>query len=105
MATLRKRMEHPEQGPGKDELELASAVPPAQRPPLEESLGEQVMREAHEGDAEFVAGWRSFMEELNIQGQPIGARKLRALLLQQRVNPDDNEFSRGIVAMREESRS
>ena len=60
------------------------------------------MREAHEGHVEFVAGWRHFMEELKIQGRPIGAKKLRGLLLQQGIKPDDNEFSRGIIAMREE---
>jgi len=70
--------------------------------PLEESLGEQLLREAREGQPEFVAGWRQFMEELGIQGQPIGAKKLRELALQHGVNPDDNEFSRGILAMREE---
>jgi hypothetical protein len=70
--------------------------------PPEESLGEQLVREARQGQAEFVAGWRQFMEELGIQGKPIGAKKLREMAIQPGVNPDDNEFSRGILAMREE---
>jgi hypothetical protein len=93
MATPRKSMEErpDEAGP-----EQSGAVP------LEESLGEQLLREAREGQDEFVAGWQQFMEELDIQGKPIGAKKLRDLALQHGVKPDDNEFSQGILAMREE---
>lgn len=81
MATLRKLMENPEHEPGigATEPDVPSAVHPYKRPPFEESLGEQLMREAREGDAEFVAGWRNVMEELHIEGQPIGAKNLRAL--------------------------
>ena len=70
--------------------------------PGEESLGEQLIREGREGQAEFVAGWSKFMEELGIQGQPIGAKKLREMLLANGIKPADNEFSRDIIAMREE---
>jgi predicted DNA-binding antitoxin AbrB/MazE fold protein len=67
-----------------------------------ESRGERLIREAREGHAQFAAGWRKFMEDLGIQGQPIGAKKLRAMLLEAGINPDENEFSREIIAMREE---
>jgi hypothetical protein len=75
---------------------------PQQLGSAEEPLGEQLVREAREGHDQFVAGWKKFMEELRIQGQPIGAKKLRDLLLQEGVHPNDNEFSRGIIATREE---
>jgi hypothetical protein len=68
----------------------------------EESLADQLLREARQGHADFVVGWRKFMEELGIQGKPMGAKKLREMLLQAGINPHDNEFSRGIIAMREE---
>jgi len=42
------------------------------------------------------------MEEQAVQGKPIGARKLRQMALQEGINPNDNDFSRGIIAMREE---
>ena len=74
----------------------------SQGAPSMEALGEQLLREAREGQAEFVAGWKEFMEQLGIQGQPIGARQLRDLLLREGINPDNNEFSRDIIAMREE---
>jgi len=67
-----------------------------------DSLGEQLIREAREGHAEFVAGWEGFMQELGIQGQPIGAKKLRELIHQEGIKPEDNAFSKGIIAMREE---
>jgi hypothetical protein len=67
-----------------------------------EALGEQLLREAREGQAAFVAGWQEFMEQLGVQGQPIGARQLREILVRRGINPDNNEFSRGIIAMREE---
>jgi hypothetical protein len=68
----------------------------------DKALGEQLIREGREGHAEFVAGWTKFMEEVGIQGKPLGAKKLRAMLLQSGIKPDANEFSRGIIAMREE---
>ena len=42
------------------------------------------------------------MEELGIQGKPMGAKKLREMLFQADINPDANQFSRGIIATREE---
>lgn len=34
--------------------------------------------------------------------KPIGAKNLQKLLLESGIKPEDNEFSRGIIAMREE---
>jgi hypothetical protein len=93
MATPPKTMEQRHDDPAQAGADAA---------PGEGSLGEQLIREAREGQAEFSAGWGKFMEELGIQGKPIGAKKLRATLLQAGINPNDNEFSRGIIAMRAE---
>jgi hypothetical protein len=68
----------------------------------DESLGEELMREAKAGHAEFLAGWIKFMHILGIRGQPVGAKKLREMLVQTGINPNTNEFSQGIIAMREE---
>jgi hypothetical protein len=72
------------------------------RAPIEESLGDQLLREARESEAEFVAGWTRFMEEQGLKGNPISAKELRELALEEGINPQDNQFSRGIAAMREE---
>jgi hypothetical protein len=93
MAKLRKIVEQDQANPARDTADPAAS---------EESLGEQLIREGRDGQAEFVAGWRKFMDELGIQGQPIGARKLREMLLREGIHPHTNEFSRGIIAMREE---
>jgi hypothetical protein len=67
-----------------------------------ESLGDQLLREADEGHAEFAAGFRQFLKELGIKGKPIGAKKLRERLLRSGIDPSKNEFSRAIIAAREE---
>ena len=68
----------------------------------DESLGEELLRTSREEQAEFVAGWRKFMKQLGIRGKPIGGKKLRERLLKKGFDPESNEFSQGIIAMREE---
>ncbi|MGH7222271.1 MAG: hypothetical protein ACRELF_03515 [Gemmataceae bacterium] len=72
------------------------------RSPKAATRGARLIQEAQAQRAAVVAGWRKFMEEFGIQGEPIGAKKLRELLIQHGVNPEANEFSREIIAMREE---
>ncbi|MGH7138400.1 MAG: hypothetical protein ACREHD_21835, partial [Pirellulales bacterium] len=60
-----------------------------------------LIQEAQAQHATVVAGWRKFMEGLGIQDEPIGATKLRELLLQRGINPEANQFSREIIDMRE----
>jgi hypothetical protein len=67
--------------------------------PNEEPLGEQPIREARQGHADFLAGWTTFVEQAGIRGAPVGAKKLRALLLQTGINADANEFSRSLAAV------
>ena len=68
-----------------------------------ESLGEQLLREADEQAADFAAGFRQFLKQLGIKGKPIGAKKLRERLLRSgKIDPAKNEFSRAIIAAREE---
>jgi hypothetical protein len=65
-------------------------------------LGEELIRQAHEGHAEFAAGFRKFLKQLGISGKPIGAKRLRARMTQTGIDPEGTELSRGIVEMREE---
>jgi hypothetical protein len=94
MAKRRKSVEQQQDQPARRR--------PRDAAPALEGLGEQLLHEARAGQAQFVAGWKEFMKELGLRGKPIGARKLRAMLLRQGIKPDDNAFSRGIIAMREE---
>jgi hypothetical protein len=64
--------------------------------------GARMLREAKEQQAEFARGWDEAMAKMGISGQPIGAKALRQMMIAEGINPEDNEFSRGIIEMREE---
>lgn len=84
------------------EREMADLKAELTRSPNSATDGARLIQEAHAQHAAVAAGWRKFMEELGIQDEPIGAKKLRELLVQQGITPEGNEFSREIIAMREE---
>jgi hypothetical protein len=72
----------------------------AEREDLE--LAEELLRVSREEEADWVAGWNKFMKQQGIRCKPIGAKKLREMLLKRGFDPESNEFSRGIIEMREE---
>lgn len=74
---------------------------PAEQTELRET-GARLIREAEAQQAEFARGWDQAMATMGISGQPIGAKALRQMLIAEGINPEDNEFSRGIIEMREE---
>jgi hypothetical protein len=96
MATKRKVTKKPPRKPAKrrrtpedDDLELA----------------EELLRpESPEERAACEREWDKFMKLLGIrEKKPIGAKKLRERILKRGlIKPENNEFSRGIIEMREE---
>jgi hypothetical protein len=72
----------------------------AEREDLE--LAEEILRVGREEEADFVAGWDKFMKQLGIKGKPIGIKKLHEMAIKEGLDPNDNQFSRGIIEMREE---
>lgn len=74
---------------------LANAETPSERGARlwEQSLLEQ---------PQITAAWEKAMEELGISGEPISAEELQKMFADCGVKPEDNEFSRGIIEMREE---
>jgi hypothetical protein len=66
------------------------------------ALADELLRVSQGEQADLVAGWEKFIKQLGIRGKPIGAKKLRQMLLKRGFDPESNEFSQGIVAMREE---
>lgn len=64
----------------------------------------QEIKNSNEGDDKEA--WDELFAELGIQGEPIPAEKLQQMigdnLRKQGINPEDNIFSREIIAMREE---
>jgi hypothetical protein len=84
------------------EREVAELKAAAARPFPGESRGARLIRNADESHAAVVASWERFLKDLGIQGQPIGAKQLRERMLAQGTKPEDNAFSRELIAMREE---
>lgn len=84
------------------QLKAGSSQEPNPAQACEPSRGARLIRQAAASREDVVAGWKKLLDNLGIQGQPIGAKKLRELLLAHGVKPDDNECSRDIIAMREE---
>ena len=66
------------------------------------ALAEELLRKGKEEHAEFVAGFRKFMKQMGIKGKPISPKKLRERMIREGLDPNGNEFSQGIIAMREE---
>lgn len=65
-------------------------------------LAEELLRVSKEEEAGFIAGWKKFMKQLGIKGKPVGAKKAREMMIARGFDPNGNEFSQGIIAMREE---
>lgn len=81
-----------------EELALRRALTvetPAQR-------GARLLRRAKLEQPRMSATMAKVLADLGISGEPVGAEKLQEMMLADGVNPEENEFSRGIIEMREE---
>ena len=52
--------------------------------------------------ADRIERAKAVLRAMGIEGEPIGAEALQRLMVSEGVDPQSNEFSRGIVEMREE---
>jgi hypothetical protein len=64
--------------------------------------GARLLREARAGQAALSAGVASAFAQMGIAGAPVGAEKVQEMIAACGIKPEDNEFSRGIIEMREE---
>lgn len=64
--------------------------------------GAALWREASLHQAEISAAAAAAFAEMGISGEPVSIEELHKMMLADGVNPNDNEFSRGIIEMREE---
>jgi hypothetical protein len=64
--------------------------------------GAWVLRETRRSQAELAAGFARALEAMGIHGEPIGAENVQKMIAACGVDPEGNEFSRGIIEMREE---
>jgi hypothetical protein len=74
------------------------------KPEAEElELAEELLRASREEQAAVVAESKKFLKALGLEGKkPIGAKKLYEMALREGLDLEGNEFSRGIIEMREE---
>jgi hypothetical protein len=66
------------------------------------ALADELIRIARADQPAIDAEWKKFMKRLGIRGKPITAKELYEMGLREGLDPEGNEFSRGIIEMREE---
>jgi hypothetical protein len=67
------------------------------------NLGAELLRRATESQAILETAWDELMAAWGIQGEPVAIEQLRARIQQEcGTNPQDNAFSRELIALREE---
>jgi hypothetical protein len=64
--------------------------------------GARLIREARASQPAIDAATAKVFAEMGITGEPGGHERLMQMMLESGVNPEDNAFSREIIAMREE---
>ena len=70
-----------------------------------ESLGAELLRRAEESQPGLEAAWDELMVRWGVHGQPVGIQRLRAMIQEEcGSKPEDNAFSRELIALREELR-
>lgn len=95
MENLEQRLAALERDMANLKAESARSHDPAAR-------GARFLGEARTEHPSVVAAWQTVRQQLDLQGQPIGAKQFRQRLIASGMNPDDNSLSRELIAMREE---
>jgi len=69
------------------------------------SLGAELLRRSEESQPALETAWDELMAAWGIRGEPLGVQRLRESIQQESGGkPDDNEFSRELIALREDRR-
>jgi hypothetical protein len=87
------------------EQEVAYLRQRLEGPPADETAlqrGHRLWREAKASQAAISAITEKVFAEMGITGEPVSHEELRKMMLEAGVDPNDNAFSREIIAMREE---
>jgi hypothetical protein len=103
LADLQRRVAALEREVAELRLATGAAAPDDDEPPDELTRQIPMLREAWKNRHKYAEAWRQFMRHLGIEHvKPIGAEKLRQMMIERGFDPNSNEFSRGIIEMREE---
>jgi len=73
-------------------------------PPRPARFGDNIplIREARAQQAAISAAVAEAYAKMGITGPPVGPEKLKEMMLASKIDPNDNAFTREILAMREE---
>jgi len=97
---VEKRLEKLEAAIGNLQQQLNFAQVPVE---TQAERGDELIRVARASQKQLEIAWAKVMRELGIEKlQPIGAEQLQEMMAAGGIDPSDNEFSRGIIEMREE---
>jgi hypothetical protein len=100
LETLEERLTAVEQEVTRLTAALRRLSPP--REPGDESRVARLIRQAEESRAATIAAAERVMKRLGIEGPPIDAKAVRESIIAGGLDPSSNEFSRELIAMREE---
>ncbi len=81
-----------------DQLSLLTTQ---QKPPEKPKTGVEVIKEMAIDKRPLAEGFRKLMKRMGISGEPIPAEELQERMARDGIRPEDNEFSRAIIAERE----
>jgi hypothetical protein len=97
-------LEELDQRLGKLEQEMAEIRRLLSRPPVREGAPSalQLVEEALRDKPRLQAVWAKALEQMGIAGEPVPPEKLRQMMAEAGIKPEENLFSRGIEEMREE---
>lgn len=84
---------------------LAAGQPACgERDPLA-CLGAELLRRAAESQPTLETAWNELLATWGVHGEPVGVKRLRAMIQEDSGSkPEDNHFSRELIALREERR-
>jgi hypothetical protein len=81
-------------------LRQLQAKPPHEETPAER--GARLLTQARRDKARLKQSMAKAFEEMGIRGEPVPPAKLREMMAECGIKPEDNSFSKGIIEMREE---
>ena len=96
----RTRTAHNSDGAGTCPFAAASGA--TSQTEMPEQRGVQLLHEAQRNQAAISTAIAKAFAEMGITGEPIGAELVQEMIRACGMQPDDNTFSQGIIAMREE---
>jgi hypothetical protein len=102
MATAKEEMEERLAKLEEEVAQLRQMAPLHQAEETPAERGARLLREAKANQPALSAAVAKAFAEMGIEGEPVGIERLREMMAECGIKPENNEFSREIIAMRDE---